>query len=207
LSYEAAINYKRGGELVNNSELAKTVYHKAVNLFLEGGYYNTAANIYAKTADMDVRNGYIVEAIVGYEEAYKHYNTGDSPVSGSICLLKAVDLMIATGEYCNAIFLLEKVNEYYVTTDFLFEKGQELILDIAVLKIYSSGINEARLFLDNCLIYAATEEYKLIKELIINYESGNIVGYFLLLRNPYFKLWHIKLLSKLKNEISIIMPI
>src|SRR5258708_7518668 len=95
LNYDAATVYDKAGKLLCNGgveqqELAKTIFYKASLSFVEHGSLNSAANICETIADMNARDDYVNEAIAGYEQCYNYYIIGQSPIKGSLCLVKAI---------------------------------------------------------------------------------------------------------------------
>lgn len=187
---------------------AVDLLEKSIDIYLENGKFASAAKQYEKKACLHVKDKNMTPAIEDYIKAHKYYCAEQSENTGYGCLYKAAQLTIENEEYTKAIKLLYQVNKYYEINELTQFKCKQLVLEIAILKLFSVDVNECKTYLSNLFNldkHKSTREYILLQELIEAMEKSDktqyneAVGTFSAIQP--LEGWKLKLLFEIEKRI------
>jgi hypothetical protein len=130
-----------------------------------------------------------------YEQAWSYYKDGgmSEVIKGFDCLKTASYIAIKNYQYTKALALLELLD-----TDKRYHFAEELLIDMAIVKLYISGIVECRewFFIKHD---TRSSYYNIFSTLIVNYNQANQKGF---LRSvQYYNSWQKKLLLEVSTRM------
>lgn len=157
----------------NQCTVAQNLLNTAINIYLEDGKFTTAAHQLENLAILYSKDKQITLAIENYVKAHKYFCVENSQTTAISCLYKAGQLAIEYEKYDEAINLLNQVNEYYETNELMLFRCKQLMLEIAILKLFSISESECRSYLSTQKKHKETREYTLLTRLINDIEESN----------------------------------
>ena len=166
---KAVDNYVKVGEFGE----ARNLLNTAINIYLEDGKFASAAKQLEFLANLYHKDKQITLAIESYIKANKYFCVENSQSTGCGCLYKASQLAIEHEKYNEAIKLLIQVNDYYETNKLTKFKSKQIMLEIAILKLFSVDINECKSYISIQSDHKDTREYQLLQRLIDSIENSN----------------------------------
>ena len=195
-------NYVKDGQF----KIAQDLLNIAINIYLEDGKFNSAATQFKNLAGLYQKDKQITLAIESYIKAHKYFCVENSQSTGCACLYKASQLAIEHEKYDDAIKLLIQINEYYESNKLTEFKSKQIMLEIAILKLFSVDVKECKSYLSTQSQHKDTREYKLLDVLIDSIENfccmgfDNAVSEFNSIQP--LEEWETKLLSIVKERIN-----
>ena len=166
---KAVDNYVKVGEFGE----ARNLLNTAINIYLEDGKFARAAQQLENLANLYHKDKQITLAIESYIKANKYFCIENSQSTGCICLYKASLLAIEHEKYNEAVKLLSQVNDHYQSNKLTKFKSKQIMLEIAILKLFSVDVNECKSYMSIQSQHKDTREYELLQGLINSIENFN----------------------------------